>query len=111
MQLHELFDKVAEPLTEYIDMVAERANTLGGYARGTARMAANNSQLPEFPTSAKEGEEMLEAVAERWALYAASARQAIDKADELGDIDTSDLFTEISRAVDKSLWFIEAHLQ
>jgi starvation-inducible DNA-binding protein len=110
-QLHELFDKLAEPLPDYIDMVAERANTLGGYARGTARMAANSSQLPEFPTSAVEGKEMLEVVADRWAQYAASAREAIATTDELGDIDTSDLFTEISRAVDKSLWFIEAHLQ
>ena len=28
-----------------------------------------------------------------------------------GDDDTADLFTEISRAVDKHLWFLEAHVQ
>jgi len=33
------------------------------------------------------------------------------KSDELGDADTTDLFTEISRGVDKWLWFVEAHLQ
>ncbi|NJL68304.1 MAG: DNA starvation/stationary phase protection protein Dps, partial [Microcoleus sp. SM1_3_4] len=34
-----------------------------------------------------------------------------DKAAELGDADTADLYTEISRAIDKRLWFLEAHLQ
>jgi len=29
----------------------------------------------------------------------------------LGDLDTADLFTEISRGIDKWLWFVEAHLQ
>lgn len=28
----------------------------------------------------------------------------------LGDADTTDLFTELSRSLDKDLWFLEAHL-
>lgn len=110
-QLHELFDDLAAQLPEFADMVAERANTLGGYARGTARMAAMNSQLPEFPSDVTKGEAMLEVVAERWAQYAAFVRKGIRSAEELGDMDSADLFTEISRAIDKGLWFIEAHLQ
>ena len=31
--------------------------------------------------------------------------------EELGDMDTQDLFIEISRTIDKHLWFVEAHLQ
>jgi starvation-inducible DNA-binding protein len=39
-------------------------------------------------------------------------REAIEVTDsDLGDMDTSDLFVEISRAIDKHLWFVEAHLQ
>jgi len=109
--LHELFDELAEPLLEYGDMVAERVTALGGYATGTARMAADNSRLDEFPTDVFDGHDMVVALADRWGVYAAAAREAIDVADQAGDIDTSDLFTEISRGVDKSLWFIEAHIQ
>jgi starvation-inducible DNA-binding protein len=38
-------------------------------------------------------------------------RAAIDHSDELGDADAADIFTAISRALDKNLWFVEAHLQ
>ena len=40
-----------------------------------------------------------------------AARKANAEADELGDLDTADLFTEVSRGMDKWLWFVEAHLQ
>ena len=40
-----------------------------------------------------------------------NVRDAIDFADNHHDRDTADLFTEISRAADKHLWFLEAHLQ
>jgi starvation-inducible DNA-binding protein len=51
------------------------------------------------------------ALVERVAQYANSIREAIDQADELGDQTTADLYTQISRDVDKRLWFLEAHLQ
>ena len=30
---------------------------------------------------------------------------------EMGDAGTADMYTEISRAIDKRLWFLEAHLE
>lgn len=111
IQLHELFDEVAERTLVYVDDIAERAIELGGYATGTARMAAGSSSLPEYPTSAVKGSEHLVAVVERMALYGKNVRECIDTTDEIGDKDTADLFTQISRAVDKDLWFLEAHLQ
>jgi starvation-inducible DNA-binding protein len=53
----------------------------------------------------------VEALAARYAALAAGMRQAIQLAVDQGDADTADLFTEVSRALDKSLWFLEAHLQ
>lgn len=48
-QLHELYDKLAGEVIEYVDLIAERATSLGGTALGTARMAVAASRLPEFP--------------------------------------------------------------
>ena len=45
------------------------------------------------------------------AKFAATLRAGIDTAAKHGDMDTSDMFTEASREVDKALWFLEAHLQ
>ena len=44
-------------------------------------------------------------------MFGKSVRKAINDANDLGDLDTADLFTEISRGVDKWLWFVEAHQQ
>ncbi|MEN9225782.1 MAG: DNA starvation/stationary phase protection protein Dps [Thermostichus sp. HHBFW_bins_43] len=109
--LHEMFDTFAGTLEEYIDMLAERVTALGGVARGTARIVAQTSALPEYDLAAEEGRDHLQALAARYGQYAASTRGNIDRATELGDADTADLFTEISRQIDKDLWFIEAHLQ
>ncbi len=109
-QLHELFDELSGELEEYVDMVAERVTALGGTAMGTARIAAAESILPEYPFDAIDGIEHVTALAERFAAYAKHVRGAIDTTDELGDADTADLYTEISRTIDKRLWFLEAHL-
>jgi starvation-inducible DNA-binding protein len=109
--LHELFDKLAGEILSFVDDIAERATALGGIATGTARAAAGASRLPEFPLTGIHGHAALEALADRYALLAASTRKAIETASAAGDADTSDLFTGISRDLDKSLWFLEAHLQ
>ncbi|MCA9885348.1 MAG: DNA starvation/stationary phase protection protein Dps [Anaerolineae bacterium] len=111
MQLHEYFDDLAEVILGYVDEVAERVTALGGLAMGTARMAAANSTLPEMDADLTEGKAFVEALVKRVALYGKSTRAAIDTADEAGDMSTADLFTEISREVDKQLWFLEAHIQ
>jgi len=112
IQLHELYDTVAESVLEFVDEIAERATALGGLATGTVRMAAEASSLDEYPLDAIAGEETVQVVADRLATYGAAVREAIDVTDsELGDIDTSDLFTEISRSIDTHLWFVEAHVQ
>ena len=110
-QLHKLFDEVAERASEWVDELAERVTALGGYATGTVRMAAESSTLPEFPTDITDSMAYVRAVADRVAAFTNSAREASDATDKLGDANTSDLFTEISRCADKYLYFLEAHLQ
>jgi starvation-inducible DNA-binding protein len=110
-QLHELFDLIAEGLMPYIDMIAERVTALGGMAMGTVRMAADASRLEAYPTDVIGSMETVRVVADRLADLAASTRKAADQAEEVQDMDTNDLFIEVSRDLDKWLWFLEAHLQ
>ncbi|GIK75293.1 MAG: DNA starvation/stationary phase protection protein [Chloroflexota bacterium] len=111
IQLHELFDALAGSVLGYVDEIAERATALGGYAKGTARMAAHNSRLSDFPETVVEGKEVVAVLAERYAQLAAFTREAIETALKYDDQDTADLMIEISRGLDKHLWFLEAHLQ
>jgi starvation-inducible DNA-binding protein len=110
-QLHKLFDEISEEVGEWVDQLAERVTALGGYATGTVRMAAASSTLPEFPTDVTSGMEHVRVVADRLGAFSNSCREAIDKTDEIGDANTADLFTELSRCADKYLYFLEAHLQ
>jgi starvation-inducible DNA-binding protein len=109
--LHELFDKLAAELDAYADMIAERATALGGLAQGTVRMSAAKSELPEFDVEVVRSLATVITLAEHFALLAASMRQAIDVSESHGDAGTADLFTEVSRGLDKALWFLEAHVQ
>jgi len=111
VQLHEFFDEVAAAVFPYVDMIAERVTTLGGYATGTVRMVAKGSSLNEFPTDAVAGHEHLEALVDRVSAYAKSTRETTEKCSDLGDPTTEDMFTEVSRGIDLQLYFLESHLQ
>ena len=109
--LHELFDKVAEAVEDYVDMIAERIVQLGGVAEGTVRMAAAKSRLPEYSSEIAEGPAHVESVACALSTFGKEVRSTIDEANAFDDAGTADLFTEVSRGIDKWLWFVEAHSQ
>jgi starvation-inducible DNA-binding protein len=109
--LHELFDRVDEAVESYADMIAERIVQLGGIAEGTARVAARRSRLEEYPLTISDGLAHVDAVVLALSTFGHDARNTIQEATDLGDADTADLFTEISRGIDKWLWFVEAHSQ
>ena len=109
--LHELFDRVADQAGEYSDLIAERAVALGGIARGTLQAVSGQSQLREYPLEVGDWRAHVQAMQDALATFGRGVRKAIDDATTLNDADTADLFTEISRAVDKSLWMVEAHVQ
>ncbi len=109
--LHELFDKVYAGVDSYVDLIAERIVQLGGVAEGTVRMAAARTRLTEYPLAIADGLAHVEAVARSLSAFGHEVRITIDEADDLDDADTADLFTEVSRGIDKWLWFVEAHSQ
>ncbi len=109
--VHTMLDGFRDEMDDHNDTVAERITQLGGTARGTVQSCAAESKLSAYPLDIYNIGDHLAALIDRYAVYANAVRQNIDETDEAGDPDTADLFTEVSRAVDKNLWFLEAHVQ
>ena len=107
--VHELFDKVACAVEAMSDQLAERAAGLGGTAHGTIQAAVARSFLVPYPHGIADTGKHLFAVAASLAAFGQSTRDGIGHTTKFGDVDTADLFTEISRGIDQQLWFIEAH--
>ena len=108
---HKLFDDLAGTVVGHLDDIAERVTALGGVAQGTIRQAAASSRLPEFTGEQKDELAFVTALRDRYAFAANETRKAIDATARLGDADAADLFTGISRELDKALWMLEAHGQ
>jgi starvation-inducible DNA-binding protein len=109
--LHELFDKIAGEVEEGYDMIAERIVQLGEIAHGTLRVAAKQSRLKEYPLDITDSQQHVDALSSAIATFNAYARKGIDDTAALGDAVTADMLTEITRGLDKQLWFVESHLQ
>ena len=109
--LHKLFDEIYEDIGEYVDLIAERVVQLGGIAEGTVRFAGQRSSLSEYPLVLSTGEEHVAALSDVLAQFSGRAREAIDQLEEFEDPDSMDILTEVSRGVEKWLWFVEAHQQ
>jgi starvation-inducible DNA-binding protein len=109
--IHELFDKVADVVEEYSDKIAERAGSLGGTAEGTVQTATERSFLEPYRLGVADAAAHISTVTAALASFGESVRNAIDESDEFGDIDSSDLFTEVSRGIDQQLWLVESHRQ
>jgi starvation-inducible DNA-binding protein len=108
--VHELLDDVAEHLREQTDTMAERVAIMGGFAKGTTQMAAEHTTLKPYPVELTDIQAHIRELVDRFKHHGSNLREAIDAADEAGDEDVADLFTEVSREVDKDAWFIGANL-
>jgi starvation-inducible DNA-binding protein len=109
--IHEMLDGFRTEIDGHVDTMAERAVQIGGTALGTTQVVAQATSLSPYPTNIYAIGEHLAALIERYAAFANKVRADIDHAAEAGDADTADVFTEVSRGMDKALWFLEAHVQ
>jgi starvation-inducible DNA-binding protein len=109
--VHLMLDNFREEQDEYVDTMAERITQLGGTARGTVQEVAKKTKLTPYPVDIYQVSDHIHALIERYAAFANAIRHNIDEVDEAGDADTADIFTEVSRGIDKQLWFLEAHTQ
>lgn len=109
--IHEMLDGFRDQVDEYNDTMAERITQLGGTARGTAQAVSDETKLSPYPLDIYAIADHLAALIDRYAAFGNAVRANIDETDDAGDPDTADLFTEVSRGIDKQLWFLEAHVQ
>jgi starvation-inducible DNA-binding protein len=107
--LHEMIDTLRAEIDGHVDTMAERIVQLGGTALGTIQIVSIASTLVPYPIDISKEDDHLAALIERYAKVANAMRKAIGDADDAGDADTADIFTAFSRALDKALWFLEAH--
>jgi len=105
---HKLFDKIANEVDGFIDIVAERCAQIGGYVNGRLSDASKNSTLPKFPDGIVKDRQCLEAVLSSVSYMAKSCRDGIEYAEDNGDYATSDMYIDITRALDKLLWMLNA---
>jgi starvation-inducible DNA-binding protein len=94
-----------------VDLIAERIVQLGGIAEGTVRVAVSRSRLTEYPLQIADGMEHVESVACALSTFGEEVRATIEEVSVFDDAGTVDLFTQISRGIDKWLWMVEAHSQ
>lgn len=109
MAIHELFDVVSGEVEAYSDLIAERAGGVGSTAYGTVQVATERSFLVPYPLGIADVAEHVFAVSASLAAFGQSVRNASQQATGFGDADTADLLTEVSRGIDRQLWFVESH--
>lgn len=107
-QLHELFDDFAAQTRDYVDLIAERAVTLGGIALGTIQAAVEQSALPPFPTKERDEVRLLDELAGRIDTLDGDLRQAMNESAD--DLATQDVYIEVVRGIEKQRWMLQAHL-
>lgn len=107
-QLHDLFDEFAVQTREYMDMVAERAVTIGGVARGTIQAAVEHTALPAFPEDARDEVRLLEELVSRTDVLTAELRKRMDESTD--EAATEDVYIEVVRGIEKQRWMLQAHL-
>lgn len=107
--VHELFDNTAIEVGTYADLMAERAAALGGTAHGSVHVAAERSFLVPYPLGVAEARQHIFALSKALSAFGQSAREAIGLSTVHGDPVTADLFTQVTRGMDRQLWLIESH--
>lgn len=111
MSQRDLFDKVAEGVEEYANLIAGRIVQLGGVAEGRAQAVAGRSSLDGYLLATAGGNGHIDALSTTLTDFAKHVRYASEQASELKDADTANIFTEIARGIDKWLWFVETSQQ
>jgi starvation-inducible DNA-binding protein len=67
--------------------------------------------MPEYSLDISRASKHIAELAHGIAFFSELVRKGVELCAQLGDVDTADILTEISRHADGNLWFVEAHEQ
>ena len=109
--LHQLFETFATSVSGHNDDLAERAVALGGRALGTSRHVARTSRLADYPQETTRDLHHVQLLADRVDTYLQGLQAARETADEVGDLDSSDLLTGVITEFEKNAWMLRATLE
>src|SRR6185295_13072671 len=99
LHLRQLFDQVNKSVGFYSDRIAERVVEIGGVANSTERVVLTWSHLLCAPDALCRNH--ASTLATTLGSFAGLAHQAIDISNELSDVASANMFSEIAHGVDK----------
>jgi len=104
---HLQLDELVNTARQYVDEVAERANTIGISPNGKAKTVVESSGVPEYPDNWQSVEATVAAIVDILSALIERLRRRIDETDK-SDLVTQDLLIEITRALEEAHWMWQA---
>ena len=110
-QLHLLLDKHYEEQSEFVDLIAERIQSLGGLAYAMAADVAENTKVKRPPAGREDVATQISRLLEAHEMMLKEIREAASEAAEYGDDGTNDLLvSSLIRTHELQVWFLAEHL-
>lgn len=109
---HELFDKQAEEIEEFIDAIAERIRTLGEKVESTLAHTIKESHLKEDDGKSLPALDMIKALLKDHEEIIRYIRESLEgKLEKTNDEGTADFLTGIMEGHEKTTYFLRSHLE
>lgn len=93
----------------YADELAKRLVSAKGHARRDVDASASSSSLHKYPHKANGSAAHVNAIMIAMAAFGRKARENSDEAQHRGDLQTFELFYDIARGVDTTLWELQSY--
>jgi starvation-inducible DNA-binding protein len=109
--LHLLFEQHYGEQEQWMDLLAERVQTLGGVARALAIDIVEETRLARAPSGIESAADQLRRLVDAHEFLLQEARPLAREAATAGDDGTSDLIVgQVVRGNEQQSWFVQRHL-
>jgi starvation-inducible DNA-binding protein len=109
--LHKFFEEQYTELSQFVDDIAERARSLGGWALGTLKEFSQHARLSEHPGQYPKAREMIANLLADHETIVRRLRTDLETAEKHHDMGTNDFLTGLMEKHEKMAWMLRAFLQ